>query len=246
MNSNFICIFFIGDILKKSFLTTNLIAHRGIHYNYLENTLGAFKEAIKKNYIIELDVRLTKDKKVIVFHDNNLFRITGINKSITESTYEELKEIINIPTLKEVLNLVSGKVPIIIEIKLSKNFFQLEKKLSILLDNYYYRFAIQSFNPLSILWFRINRPSYIRGYLINSICSKNIIINRFFNSKILDKILKPNYLGVNLQYLKNNKIKKLRCKYLIIGYTINDKEEYTEYKQYADNFICNIGKEPYK
>ena len=103
--------------MKKTFLTTNLIAHRGLHYNYLENTLGAFKEAIKNNYIIELDVRLTKDKKVIVFHDNNLFRITGINKNINESTYEELKEIINIPTLQEVLNLVSGKVTIIIEIK---------------------------------------------------------------------------------------------------------------------------------
>ena len=232
--------------MKKTFLTTNLIAHRGLHYNYLENTLGAFKEAIKNNYIIELDIRLTKDKKIIVFHDNNLFRITGINKNINESTYEELNKIINIPTLQEVLNLVSGKVPIIIEIKLSKKLFQLEKELSKLLDNYNYRFAIQSFNPLSILWFRINKPKYIRGYLINSIYSKNIIINRLLNSKILNKILKPNYLGVNLQYLKNNKIKNLRRKYLIIGYTINNQEEYTEYKCYADNFICNIGKEPYK
>lgn len=232
--------------MKKTFLTTNLIAHRGLHYNYLENTLGAFKEAIKNNYIIELDVRLTKDKKVIVFHDNNLFRITGINKNINESTYEELKEIINIPTLQEVLNLVSGKVPIIIEIKLSKKLFQLEKELSKFLNSYNYKFAIQSFNPLSILWFKINKPKYIRGYLINSIYSKNIIINRLLNSRILNKILKPNYLGVNLQYLKNNKIKKLRRKYLIIGYTINNQEEYTEYKHYADNFICNIGKEPYK
>lgn len=232
--------------MKKSFLITNLIAHRGLHYNYLENTLGAFKEAIKNNYIIELDIRLTKDKKIIVFHDNNLFRITGINKNINESTYEELNKIINIPTLQEVLNLVSGKVPIIIEIKLSKKLFQLEKELSKLLDNYNYRYAIQSFNPLSILWFKINKPKYIRGYLINSIYSKNIIINRLLNSKILNKILKPNYLGVNLQYLKNNKIKNLRRKYLIIGYTINNQEEYTEYKCYADNFICNIGKEPYK
>ena len=232
--------------MKKSFLTTNLIAHRGLHYNYLENTLGAFKEAIKNNYIIELDIRLTKDKKIIVFHDNNLFRITGINKNINESTYEELNKIINIPTLQKVLNLVSGKVPIIIEIKLSKKLFQLEKELSKLLDNYNYRFAIQSFNPLSILWFRINKPKYIRGYLINSIYSKNIIINRLLNSRMLNKILKPNYLGVNLQYLKNNKIKNLRRKYLIIGYTINNQEEYTEYKCYADNFICNIGKEPYK
>ena len=232
--------------MKKSFLTTNLIAHRGLHYNYLENTLGAFKEAIKNNYIIELDIRLTKDKKIIVFHDNNLFRITGINKNINESTYEELNKIINIPTLQKVLNLVSGKDPIIIEIKLSKKLFQLEKELSKLLDNYNYRFAIQSFNPLSILWFRINKPKYIRGYLINSIYSKNIIINRLLNSRMLNKILKPNYLGVNLQYLKNNKIKNLRRKYLIIGYTINNQEEYTEYKCYADNFICNIGKEPYK
>ena len=50
----------------KNFLNDRLIAHRGVYYNCRENTISAFKEAIKRNYIIELDVRLTKDKKVIV------------------------------------------------------------------------------------------------------------------------------------------------------------------------------------
>ena len=87
----------------KNFLNDRLIAHRGVYYNCRENTISAFKEAIKRNYIIELDVRLTKDKKVIVFHDLNLLRLTGINKNISTSTYDELNSIINIPTLEEAI-----------------------------------------------------------------------------------------------------------------------------------------------
>ena len=85
--------------------------------------MKAFAEAIKNNYIIELDVHLLKDSEVIVFHDDNLKRMTGVNKKVKECTYEEIAEIKlketeeKIPLLKEVLNLVDGKVPIIIELK---------------------------------------------------------------------------------------------------------------------------------
>lgn len=228
------------------FLKENLIAHRGVCYNYLENTLDAFRIAIIKNYTIELDIHLTKDNKIIVFHDGNLQRITGINKNIKDATYKEIKDIINIPTLKEALELVQGKVPIIIELKYANIRKKFEKRVVKLLDKYPGKFAIQSFNPLSILWFKLNRKKYIRGYLINSIFSDNILINAFLNNKLLNKILTPDYIGVNLSYLKNSKIKSLRSKYLIVGYTINTNKEYNDYYDYADNFICNIRKSPYK
>ena len=61
-----------------------LIAHRGIHDNIdiPENTLQAFKKAVKNNISIELDVQLTKDNVLVIFHDDNLKRMTGINKTI--------------------------------------------------------------------------------------------------------------------------------------------------------------------
>lgn len=226
------------------FLKNNLIAHRGIHYNYRENTLKAFREAMLKKYIIELDVHLTKDNIVVVFHDNNLKRLTGINKNIKDLTYDEIKNIIDVPTLNEVLSLVKGKVPIIIELKFDNKVGKLEKVVSNILDKYDGKFAIQSFNPLSIFWFKLNRNNYIRGYLINSIFPDNFLVKYIFKSRILNIILTPDYIGVNLSLLTDKKTIKLRDKYFIIGYTINNKDEYNKYKEYADNFICNIGKEP--
>lgn len=232
--------------MKIDFLRKNLIAHRGVCYKYRENTIEAFEEAIKGNYIIELDVHLTKDKEVVVYHDNNLKRITGINKNIKDSTYEELNNIISIPTLESVLNVVKGRVPIIIEIKFDNKIGMLEKKVSKILDKYNYEFAIHSFNPLSILWFKLNRPKYIKGYLIYSVFTNNFLVKAILNSNFLNKILNPDYIGINIEYLTTKKALKLKRKYLIIGYTINNQEEYNKYKNYADNFICDIGKEPYK
>lgn len=111
---------------EKSFLTRNLIAHRGLHdinNGIVENSLEAFDLAVQKKYIIELDVQILKDNNIVVFHDNNLHRLTGVNKNISEVTYEEIKDLklrntnSYIPKLEEVLNFINGRVPILIEIK---------------------------------------------------------------------------------------------------------------------------------
>ena len=236
-------ILYCDNMKKDLFLTKNLIAHRGVHYEYLENSLKAFREAMYKGYIIELDIHLTKDKKIIVFHDYNLKRLTGILKNIEELTYKEIIKIIKVPTIEEVLNLVKGRVPIIIETKIKDKVGPLESKLSNILDNYKGEFAIQSFNSKSIAWFNKYRKNYIKGYLINSIIEHNIITSIILNRKL--KKLNIDYIGINLDYLKNKKIIKLRNKYLIIGYTINNELEYNKYIDYADNLICNIKKIPY-
>ena len=76
--------------MENNFLTTNIISHRGIHDNtkVYENTLESFKLAIRKKYTIELDIHLTKDNELIVFHDYNMRRLLKKNKIIEESTYE--------------------------------------------------------------------------------------------------------------------------------------------------------------
>lgn len=212
---------------KTNFLLNKPIAHRGIHYKYIENTLPAFTEAIKRNYIIELDIRLTKDKKIIVFHDHNLKRIFEINRNIKDLTYKEIKKYKYIPTLEETLNIIDKQVPIIIDIKETTNIY---KPLTKILDNYKGKFTIQSFNPLILYYFKIKRPKYIRGYLIH---------NHFYTKHILS-VLKPNYIGTNLNNLNN--LSKYRKKYILLGYTIKTKKEYSKYKEYADNFIYDINK----
>ena len=133
------------------FKESYIIAHRGIHDNktIYENTNEAFKLAIKKGYIIELDIHITKDKKIVVFHDSNTKRITKQNKIIEESTYQELnnQNIIHIPLLSEVLELVNGKVPLLIELKQDNKVGELEINFMKIMKKYKGKYAIQSFNP---------------------------------------------------------------------------------------------------
>lgn len=234
---------------KLGFLTERLIAHRGVQNNqYLENTLGSFKQAMIRDYVIELDIHLLKDNTVIVYHDDNLKRLTGIDRQIKDCTYDEIKEIknIHIPSLKEVLNLVQGKVPILIEYKYDTQVGHLEKESTKLLDNYKGDFAVQSFNPLTVLWFKLNRPNYVRGQLVSNIFPNNFLINYVLRRMFTNVITSPDYIGVNLEMLNDENIQKLRSKYLILGYVIHSKKEILLYKDKADNFICNIEKELFK
>lgn len=132
-----------------------IIAHRGLHTeNFPENSLLAFENAVNNGIAIELDVRLTKDCKLVVFHDKNLFRMTGIDADISDFDYAQLSALTlkdtkeKIPLLTEVLKTVSGKVPIFIEIKEGSPVGILEKRLDKLLKNYHGDCAVMAFNPL--------------------------------------------------------------------------------------------------
>ena len=73
---------------------TEITAHRGDSLNYPENTILAFTSALDKNADwIELDIQLTKDKEVVVSHDANLKRVSGVDKNIYDLTYKELQQI---------------------------------------------------------------------------------------------------------------------------------------------------------
>ena len=111
--------------LPPVFLTTPL-AHRGYHNAALrhpENAVSAFQAAIDAGYGIELDVQLCRDGQAVVFHDDTLDRMTARSGAVREYTAAELGLIRLrdsddfIPTLAQVLQLVDGKVPLLIEIK---------------------------------------------------------------------------------------------------------------------------------
>ena len=157
------------------------IAHRGLHNKdkgVPENSLKAFECAVEKGLAIELDVRLSKDGKIVVFHDDNLKRMCGIDASVSDFTYEQLSAFRlldtqeKIPLLSQVMKTVKGRVPLIVEIKDSVGLFDLEKRTWNLLKNYKGKFAVMSFNPLSVLWFRISAPEVFRGQLISRFKSK--------------------------------------------------------------------------
>lgn len=224
-------------------------AHRGLHSNndiVPENSIIAFQKAISLNFAIELDVHLLSDNKVAVFHDDNVERLCGINIGIEELDSIELSKLklLNsenkIPLLNEVLHLVNGKVPLLIELKINSKVGKLERAVFHELDSYNGEFAIQSFNPSSLNWFLKNAPHILRGQLSSDF--KNEKMNPF--SKFLRKnlflnfISKPQFLAYDSSAMPNRKIARLRKRGLpVLCWTIKSKEEYERIKSFCDNII---------
>ena len=210
-------------------LLNKLIAHRGLHDKYVkENSKLAIIKAINKKLPVEFDITLTKDNVIILCHDNYIKR----NNEIYIIKNYDYKFLLNIchelVTLDEVLKLVNGKIPLLIELKPYNNGNKLEKQAVKLLDNYNGYFAIQSFSPLIVYWFKKNRPNYIRGQLLTK-------YNKYsFMKKLIYK-----YMIFNKKGLPNRQIEKYRLKNAVIGWTIKNESEIIKYSKYCDNFVCD-------
>lgn len=215
-----------------NFLKDISIAHRGIYDNerIFENTLPAFKRAIKYGYTIQFDVRLLDCGTIIVFHDKNLERLLHLDQKTNHITYEELCYIskFQIPTLDDVLELVSGEVPLLIEFKTETRKYLLEKLLVEKLDNYEGKFAIQSFNKRTVKWFTKNRPDYIIGYAVGKNNKKQEL---FFK--------KYDFLNVNAFIFSDKEVRKLKERCPVLGYTIQTKDDYLEKCEVYDNLVLD-------
>lgn len=214
-----------------------IIAHRGLHNNYIvENTLLAFLKAVEKDYAVELDIRLLKDGTVVVYHDINLKRLTGINKVIESCTLKDISNIkINekyyIPTLEQVLKLINGKVPIYIDVKGNIGNYKLEEKLLDLLKKYRGKIFIQSFNPKTIRWLRKKEPRYKYGLITFSYPQYNILKKIFIH-------LQVDFIACHLENVSNKILQKLRKNKTLIGWTIKKQSEFKKYDSFVDKFIC--------
>ncbi len=149
-------------------------AHRGLHDNSAgvpENSLPAFLLAAEQGYGIEMDVQLAKDGKVVVFHDNTLKRVCGLDAPVNSMTYEELQGLSllgtkeRIPLLSEVLQAVDGRVPLIVEIKMADSRTRVCELADKILQNYPGQYCMESFHPLAIYWYKRHRPEIVRGQL---------------------------------------------------------------------------------
>ena len=147
-------------------------AHRGLHGDGVaENSLTAFRLARDKGYGIELDVRLSKDGELVVFHDQALERVTGVPGKVVDKTVRELSEIKlsgtedTVPTFKEVLELIEGRVPLLIEIKQDVGESGVAERFIEEIEGYNGEFIVESFNPLALRAVKKARPDIIRGIL---------------------------------------------------------------------------------
>ena len=148
-------------------------AHRGLFDNQTrcENSLSAFEAAAQAGYGIELDLQMTADGKIVVFHDDDLQRMCSSPLVIEQATYAQLQEynlgetFEKVPLFSQVLAQVNGRVPLIVEIKSTERIERTCLKVYDLLRNYPGDYCIESMNPLIMGWFAKNEPQIMRGQL---------------------------------------------------------------------------------
>ena len=158
-----------------SWLTARPISHRGLHdwrKGVVENTLGAFTAAINGNYAIECDLQVTRDGEAVLFHDNTLDRVTEASGEVQDRTVTDLKKVKfrhgpeAIPALKEMLDLVAGKVPLVIELKPQWNGDDtLVRRTLSVLKSYAGPHGLMSFDPDAIAAVKSLSPGTIRGII---------------------------------------------------------------------------------
>ena len=226
-------------------------AHRGLFDNKSqapENSLAAFRNAVEAGYGIELDVQLSKDNRLVVFHDATLKRMCGVNGNVWEYTLEELKQFTladskeQIPTLEEFLGVVDGKVPFILEYKLDVAQTIVCEKANELLRDYKGIYCIESFHPLALMWYRKNRPDVLRGQLCEEFFRTEKYRKKplfwFLSYLVFNFLTRPDFIAFNHKHAHN--ISRRICRglgALSVAYTIKSQEEYEKAKKKFDLFI---------
>ncbi len=156
-------------------------AHRGFHKedkSIPENSLAGFKAAVENGYGMEFDIQLTKDEKIVVHHDHSLKRMCGVDLNVSELTYEEILQYNlldtneKVPLLSELLELVDGKTPLIVELKSHTDTKRLCELTDEMLKEYKGLYCIESFDVRTVEWFKNNSPETVRGQLMSK-TSKN-------------------------------------------------------------------------
>lgn len=227
-------------------------AHRGLFENEAgvpENSLLAFKYAAERGYGIELDIQLTADGEVVVFHDYSLKRMCGEDVKLSSLTLEELKKYrlagtdLSIPTFYEVLSLVDGRVPLLVELKGESGDTSLCPVAAKMLESYDGVYSVESFNPLLLRWFKKNCPDVVRGQLVtNLIKSKsngNFFRNFMLSGLLANFLSRPDFIAADECYLRDIPIRL--CSSLfgtpLLVWTVRKKEHFDINRENGDHSI---------
>ena len=212
-----------------------IFGHRGSPRLITENTLPSFYKAIEQGVDgLELDVRLTKDGELIVFHDEDLKRLSAHNEKIKECTLEALQavqlkkqenqaKLATIPSLNDIAGLLDKIKVLNIEIK-SESIFSDNNILQLLIKflNHYQiddKCIVSSFNPFLLMKLRMQRPQTIIGFLYN----RKRLFHGWDNMIWMLRV-QPENLHIHYSLLNHWVIKWARSKGMRINsYTINDK-----------------------
>jgi len=234
-------------VRTPAWVTDRPIAHRGLHGEHRpENSLAAFEAAVDAGLPLELDVHASVDAEAVVFHDESLLRMTETEGDVRTWPWHRLRDLNlggtteRVPSLAQVLRMVCGRVPVVVEIKNSGAVGVIERAVARVLEQYEGPVAVQSFNPLSMAWFRRERPDIPRGLLAGDMhesdfgLAKRVLLQRM----LLAPHVRPAYVGYDLQALPEPSASLLRRLGIpLLAWTVRTREEQTRAMKLADNYI---------
>jgi len=242
-----VCILYVLSTMCKAYhseldvLQNWNYAHRGLHSDGVpENSMEAFRLAKEAEYGIELDVHLLADGNLAIMHDSLLQRTTGAPGRIEDLTTEQLINYhlegtgYTIPLFRDVLDMIDGAVPLIVEIKaVGSNYKELCEKACNMLKDYSGVYCMESFDPRCVYWLKKNRPQIIRGQLTeNYFLSKTSKLPAFLKFvlqyQMLNFLTYPDFVAYRFSDRKNisNWIVRNIWKVQGVTWTLRDPKEH--------------------
>lgn len=231
---------------KTSWLINSPIAHRGLHnFDFPENSLPAFDNAAAHGFAIELDVRLTADNRIVVFHDEKLSRMTDCDGYVSNLKIEDLANIklkkteYSIPTFEKVLETVNERVPILIEIKKAEKSYALEERLIDLLKGYNGEYAVESFDPFSLEFYYKNAPQIMRGQLASFFHHADVDASHREKMRLkklkYNDVSRPDFIAYKITNLPNKYVKNTGLP--VIGWTVKSELQAQQAEKICANYI---------
>lgn len=215
----------------------NGFAHRGLHRApaIVENTLTAFTAALELDCGIECDVRLTADDRIVVFHDTDTARIAGAARAIGESTLAELADLMvgghPIPVLEQMLALVAGRVPLLVEVKVEAGRVRrIVPALLRALEGYRGPVGIMSFDPRIAHLLKTYAPDIRRGLVVRD---RLVTFNRWCAMAIAD----PQFVAVEVAALHRQWVAATRRRVPVYGWTSRTRADAAQVARFADAAI---------
>lgn len=239
-------------MLTPAWLTSTPIAHRGLHEAAAgapENSLAAFARAAEAGYPIELDVQISRDGAAVVFHDDTLERMTGNKGEVSRRSAAELTQLSllgsdqGIPLLEEVLDLVAGRVPLIIELKNPQiRIGRMESAVAKILKGYAGSCAVSSFNVGTVAWCARHLPHLPRGQNLMRFRGSSFLPDgwHFFTLRdlITNRSGRPQFFGCDIGALPHPGSERIRSKGIpLIVFTVRNRQQQAFANAHADNIF---------
>ena len=234
------------DPARVGWLREWTYAHRGLHSPGIpENSLAGFALAVERGLGVECDIQRSRDGQAMLVHDWELERLTGVSGPLAAHSAEELAQIAfldsehKLARLDDLLPLVDGTVPILIELK-SRRGYDVKRSCRAVartLENYAGPHAVMSFDPRVSIWFARHSPQTVRGLVMRE--DEIGMTQKAWQRHMALWAARPEFIAYHVAALPNRMVAALRKRGMpVLTWTVNSPEARAQGAAHADALIA--------